>query len=62
MNGFSKITVGYVIQTFGKNDSGEFCCVEQEFVAGDICDYEDDDGNTIEPPDYVYQPYTMFVE
>jgi hypothetical protein len=35
MDRFNKITVGFVIQTFEKNDKGEFVCVSQEFIAGE---------------------------
>jgi len=56
---FTKTTVGFVIQTFRKNSKGPYICIHQEFIAGDQCDYEDVRGNTIEPPDYEYQPYNM---
>jgi len=56
---FTKTTVGFVIQTFRKNSQGRYICTHQEFIAGDQCDYEDVQGNTIEPPDYEYQPYIM---
>ncbi len=59
MDTFTKTTVGFVAQTFKKNDKGRFVCTRQEFVAGDQCDYEDAQGNPIEPPDYEYQPYHM---
>lgn len=59
MDKFTKITTGFVSQTFEKNDKGQFVCTHQEFIAGDQCDYEDGKGNLIEPPDYKYQPYTM---
>jgi len=56
---FTKTTVGFVAQTFEKNDKDSFICTHQEFIAGDQCDYEDAEGNSIEPPDYEYQPYSM---
>ena len=59
MDKFTKITVGFVAQTFEKNDSGKFVCTKQEFIAGGQCDYEDAEGNPIDPPDYEYQPYNM---
>ena len=62
MERFTKITVGFVTQTFEKNDKGRFVCAAQEFIAGDQCDYEDAEGNPIEPPDYEYQPYNMTLE
>jgi hypothetical protein len=59
MDKFTKITVGFVVQTFKKNDKDKFVCIRQEFIAGDQCDYEDTEGNPITPPDYQYQPYNM---
>jgi len=59
MNKFTKITVGFVTQTFKKSRKGRFVCTHQEFIAGDQCDYEDAEGNSIEPPDHEYQPYNM---
>jgi hypothetical protein len=59
MNKFTKVTVGFVAQTFEKNDEGRFVCTHQEFIAGDQCDYEDAEGNPIEPPEHEYQPYNM---
>jgi len=56
---FTKTMVGFVIQTFRKNSKGRYICTHQEFIAGDQCDYEDVQGNPIEPPDYEYQPYNM---
>jgi len=59
MDLFTKTTVGFAIQTFTKNSNDRFVCTHQEFIAGDQCDYEDVQGNAIEPPDYEYQPYIM---
>jgi hypothetical protein len=59
MDKFTKITIGFVIQTFEKNDKGQFVCIHQEFVAGDQCDYEDEKGDSVEPPDHKYQPFNM---
>jgi hypothetical protein len=59
MEKFSKITVGFVTQAFEKGPEGRFVCIRQEFIAGDQCDYEDPEGNPIEPPEHEYQPYTM---
>jgi len=56
---FTKTTVGFVVQTFRKNSKGRYVCSDQEFIAGDQCDYEDVQGNAIEPPEYEYQPYNM---
>ena len=38
---FVKITVGFVCQTFGQNADGQFVCIEQAFIPGDECNYED---------------------
>jgi len=59
MDKFTKITIGFVVQTFQKDASGKFVCTHQEFVASDQCDYEDSEGNPINPPHYEYQPYNM---
>ncbi len=59
MDRFTKVTVGFVAQTFKKNGKGRFICTHQEFIAGDQCDYEDAEGNPIEPSDHEYQPYNM---
>ena len=59
MDKFTKITVGFVVQAFEKDASGRFVCTRQEFIAGDHCDYEDAEGNPIDPPDYEYKPYNM---
>ena len=52
----SKITVGFVVQSYkGAN------CIHQEFVAGDPVEYEDKEGNPIEidTTKEVYQPFNM---
>ncbi len=59
MDKFTKTTVGFVAQTFEKNDEGRFVCTHQEFIAGDQCDYEDAEGNSIDPPEHEDQPYSM---
>ena len=46
--GNKKITVGFVIQTFVQ-DGNDNKCIRQEFVAGDQVDWEDEDGNSIDP-------------
>ncbi len=46
VQGYNKITVGYVIQTFSTID-GKRVCVSQEFVAGDQVGYEDSKGNPV---------------
>lgn len=59
MDKFTKVTTGFVVQTFKKNGKGKFVCTTQEFIAADQCDYEDSYGNPITPPDHEYQPYYM---
>jgi len=59
MDSFIKRTSGEVQQRFKKNRNGDFVCTSQEFIAGDICDYIDENGEFIDPPEYIYQPYGM---
>ena len=50
-----KITNGFVIQTYEGTK-----CVEQNFVAGDPVDYENVDGDPVDPiKDEIYQPFDM---
>lgn len=42
----NKITTGFVIQQF---DTELKRFINQEFIAGDECDYEDQDGNPVGP-------------
>lgn len=62
MDSFIKRTTGDVIQKFERNSSGKFVCVSQEFFCSDLCEYVDDNGDLIDPPDYEYQSYDMVVE
>lgn len=53
-----KITVGFVVQTYG--DHGK--CVAQEFVAGDQVDWEDEAGESVASLDvhqYQDEAFTM---
>lgn len=59
MEKFTKITVGFVTQSYEKDAEGKFICTEQEFISGDQVDYENTDGNAISPPEYEYQPFNM---
>ena len=59
MKKFTKITVGFVTQSYERNAAGKFVCKGQEFIAGDQVDYEDLDGNTIKAPEHDYQPFEM---
>lgn len=59
MERFTKVTTGFVCQSYQKDDHGEFVCTHQEFIAGDQVDYEDSMGNKITPPEHKYQPFEM---
>ena len=56
---YTKITVGFVTQTFEKKGD-RFVCTNQEFIAGDQVDYEID-GKTVEvdTSKEEYQKYEM---
>jgi hypothetical protein len=58
-----KITTGFVIQEFD-TETKQF--VSQEFVAGDECDYEDENGDAVDCQEFAddngqeqYLPYDM---
>jgi len=62
MNNFTKIVTGWVKQYYERNESGCFVCSSQEFMAGDLIEYEDDYQEPIDPPsrkDQSYQAYEM---
>lgn len=60
---FRKITNGFVVQYFERDENGVAQCVSQEFVAGDSCDYETDadhgDVKVLDEQGEKYQPYDM---
>jgi hypothetical protein len=56
---FSKITTGFVCQTYRKNELGKFVCIHQEFIAGDDVQFENLKGEPIEAPEHDYQPFNM---
>ncbi len=56
---FNKITSGFAIQRYRKDDSGKFRCKDQEFVAGDDVRFENLKGDPIEEPGHEYQPFNM---
>ncbi len=62
MKKFNKITTGFVVQVYEKNKAGEFLCASQEFIAGDQVDCEDENGNSISPPEHKYQQFRMVSE
>ena len=55
-----KITHGYVSQTY---DTETGRCVSQDFIAGDECEYETEDGENFDvdnsETELEYQPYNM---
>jgi len=59
MEKFTKITVGFVTQSYEKGGADKFICTGQEFIAGDQVDYENTDGDKITPPEHDYQPFEM---
>ena len=60
METFIKITVGFVHQCFVKNETGQFLCNQQAFIAGDEVSYEDPRGNALaDLPTYRYEPLEM---
>lgn len=56
---FNKITTGFVVQKFRKNESGKFICIHQEFVAGDDVQFETLKGDSVEASEHDYQPFNM---
>jgi len=59
MEGFTKITTVCVKKQYEPNDDGVLVCIGQEFMAGDIVEYEDDYQEPIECQIHQYQPYDM---
>ncbi len=55
----NKVTTGFVVQRYCKDDRGKFRCKDQEFVAGDDVQFENLKGDQIEEPDHEYQPFNM---
>ena len=51
-----KITTGFVVQTFDP-ETNRF--ISQEFVAGDECEYENEEGNPVEAIEEAYLPFDM---
>jgi len=56
---FNKVTTGFVVQKYRKNESVGFVCIHQEFVAGDDVQFENLKGDSIEVPEHRYQPFNM---
>ncbi|MFC1677908.1 hypothetical protein ACFL3G_12720 [Planctomycetota bacterium] len=56
---FNKVTTGFVVQKFRKDNTGKFRCIHQEFIAGDDIQFEDVKGESIETPEHEYQQFNM---
>lgn len=56
---FSKVTTGFVIQSYRRDKDGKYHCTGQEFIAGDDVQFENLKGEPIEKPDHEYQPFNM---
>jgi len=56
---FNKVTTGFVIQKFRKDNTGKFRCTHQEFIAGDDVQFENVKDESIEAPDHEYQQFNM---
>jgi hypothetical protein len=54
-----KITTGFVVQRWDRA-TGKF--LGQEFIAGDECDYEDENGNPIDEEEPEYRSFDMVQE
>ena len=59
MEKFTKITTGFVTQSYEINAAGKFICTKQEFIAGDDVQFEDLKGDSIEASEHEYQPFNM---
>jgi hypothetical protein len=58
---FNKVTTGFVVQKFRKNELDKFICIHQEFVAGDDVQFETLKGDPVEAPKHDYQPFNMTI-
>jgi len=58
---FNKITVGFVVQRYHRDNKGKFKCIDQEFVAGNDVQFENAKGQTLEQPEHEYQPFNMLL-
>ncbi len=52
-----KITTGFVVQTY---DTKKKRWIDQEFIAGDECDYEDENGNPLDETAEIRNKYLPF--
>jgi len=58
---FNKVTVGFVVQRYRRDNKGRFRCIDQEFVAGDDVQFENVKDQAIEQPEHEYQPFNMLL-
>jgi hypothetical protein len=56
---FNKVTTGFVVQRFRKDNTGKFKCIHQDFIAGDDVQFENVKGESIEALEHEYQPFNM---
>jgi hypothetical protein len=56
---FNKVTTGFVVQKFRKDNFGKFRCIHQDFIAGDDVQFENIKGESVETPEHEYQPFNM---
>jgi hypothetical protein len=56
---FNKVTTGFVVHKYRRDDTGKFKCIHQEFIAGDDVQFENVKGGSIEAPEHEYQPFNM---
>lgn len=56
---FNKVTTGFVVQKYRKNQSGKYVCIHQEFVAGDDVQFENLKGDSVKAPEHDYQSFNM---
>lgn len=61
MDKFTKITTGFITQSYEQVESGKYVCIHQEFIAGDEVQYENANGDSITPPMHDYQPFNMLL-
>jgi hypothetical protein len=55
-----KITAGFVVQEYEEHQN-EHKCTDQYFIASDQVEWEDEEGDGIDAPDHVYQPFSMTI-
>ena len=56
---FNKVTTGFVVQKYHRDNTGKFTCIHQEFIAGDDVQFENIKGESTESPEHEYQQFNM---